>query len=116
MAWQLRAGGAGCDAAALAGARHDRVPWRRVRRLLHRRGHDPVRPTYPGWQMSSCSEDGRGPASGPPAGAAVRLARVVIGYAGGFLGVTEVLALYAASLVVPWFSSGCGARCSVASR
>jgi O-antigen/teichoic acid export membrane protein len=36
------------------------------------------------------------------AGAAVQLAGVVIGYAGGFLGVTEVLVLYAAMVVVPW--------------
>src|SRR5215216_4345946 len=28
----------------------------------------PVRPTYSGWQMSSCSEGGREPASGPPGG------------------------------------------------
>jgi O-antigen/teichoic acid export membrane protein len=36
------------------------------------------------------------------AGAAVQLAGVAIGYAGGFLGVTQVLVLYAAMVVVPW--------------
>jgi O-antigen/teichoic acid export membrane protein len=36
------------------------------------------------------------------AGAAVQLAGVAVGYAAGFLGVTEVLVLYAASVVVPW--------------
>jgi len=35
-------------------------------------------------------------------GAAVQLAGVVCGYAGGFLGVTEVLVLYAASVFVAW--------------
>jgi O-antigen/teichoic acid export membrane protein len=36
------------------------------------------------------------------AGAAVHLAGVVVGYVGGFLGVTQVLALYAAMVIVPW--------------
>jgi O-antigen/teichoic acid export membrane protein len=36
------------------------------------------------------------------AGAAVQLAGIVVGYAAGFLDVTEVLVLYAASVVVPW--------------
>jgi O-antigen/teichoic acid export membrane protein len=36
------------------------------------------------------------------AGACIQLAGVTLGYAAGFLGVTEVLVLYAASVVVPW--------------
>jgi O-antigen/teichoic acid export membrane protein len=36
------------------------------------------------------------------AGAAIQLVGVVVGYAGGFLSVTQVLLLYAASVVLPW--------------